>query len=95
VHTVKRNSGSELRRALQAAFPTVPVMDDEVVREAIVEIEQAIERAVSDSPSLARQSQAGKLSQPCGTQSRNGGSSCSWPLASWRPSCGSPGRPSP
>jgi hypothetical protein len=55
VHTVKRNSGSELRRALQAAFPTVPGMDDEVVREAIVEIEQAVERAVSENITVALQ----------------------------------------
>lgn len=53
VHTVKRNSGSELRRVLQAAFPTVPGMDDEVVREAILEIEQAIDRAVSENITVA------------------------------------------
>jgi stage III sporulation protein SpoIIIAA len=57
VHTVKRNSGSELRRALQAAFPTVPGMDDEVVREAIVEIEQAVERAVSENITVALRAQ--------------------------------------
>jgi predicted RNA-binding protein Jag len=52
VEVVKRNSSAELRRMLRAAFNMVEGVDEEQVREAVAEVEHAIERVLSESVSV-------------------------------------------
>jgi hypothetical protein len=48
VEVVKRNSSSELRRVLRAAFMLVEGVDEDLVREAVAEAEHAIQRVLSE-----------------------------------------------
>lgn len=53
VHTVKRNSTSQMRRLLQALFVPPEGVDDEEIREAVAEVEHAIRRVMSEGVSVA------------------------------------------
>jgi hypothetical protein len=48
VHTVKKNSSAEMRRVLRNLFSVVPGVEDELVREAVMEAEHAIARVLAD-----------------------------------------------
>ena len=48
LHYIKRNTTAELRRLLQKIFNLVSGMDDEEVREAIEETEEAIRKALEE-----------------------------------------------
>ncbi|MCY1018806.1 R3H domain-containing nucleic acid-binding protein [Pyxidicoccus sp. MSG2] len=52
VEVVKRNSSSELRRVLKTAFHVVEGVDEDQVREAVTEVEHAIERVLSEGVSV-------------------------------------------
>ncbi len=52
VEVVKRNSSAELRRMLRAAFNVVEGVDEDQVREAVAEVEHAIERVLSEGVSV-------------------------------------------
>ncbi len=52
VEAVKRNSSTELRRALKTAFNVVEGVDEDQVREAVAEVEHAIERVLSEGVSV-------------------------------------------
>ncbi|WP_163991573.1 R3H domain-containing nucleic acid-binding protein [Pyxidicoccus caerfyrddinensis] len=52
VEVVKRNSSSELRRVLKTAFHVVEGVDEDQVREAVAEVEHAIERVLSEGVSV-------------------------------------------
>ncbi|MFP2927815.1 R3H domain-containing nucleic acid-binding protein [Pyxidicoccus sp. 3LG] len=49
---MKRNSSAELRRVLRAAFNVVEGVDEDQVREAVAEVEHAIERVLSEGVSV-------------------------------------------
>jgi len=49
VEAVKRNSSAELRRALRAHFNILEGVDEEEVREAVEEVERAVETVLRDS----------------------------------------------
>ncbi len=49
VLTIKRNSSSEMRRVLRDAFLLAEGVDEEQVREAVLEAEHAIQRVLSES----------------------------------------------
>jgi stage III sporulation protein SpoIIIAA len=53
VEVVKRNSSAELRRVLKTAFNVVEGVDEDQVREAVAEVEHAIERVLSENVSVA------------------------------------------
>jgi stage III sporulation protein SpoIIIAA len=48
IHTVKKNSSAEMRRVLRNLFALVPGIEEELVREAVVEAEHAIARVLAD-----------------------------------------------
>lgn len=52
VEVVKRNSSTELRRVLKTAFHVVEGVDEDQVREAVAEVEHAIERVLSEGVSV-------------------------------------------
>lgn len=52
VEVVKRNSSAELRRVMKTAFNVVEGVDEEEVREAVAEVEHAIERVLSEGVSV-------------------------------------------
>jgi stage III sporulation protein SpoIIIAA len=52
VEVVKRNSSSELRRVLKTAFHVVEGVDEDQVREAVAEVEHALERVLSEGVSV-------------------------------------------
>ncbi|MCP3140110.1 R3H domain-containing nucleic acid-binding protein [Pyxidicoccus xibeiensis] len=52
VEVVKRNSSAELRRVLKTAFNVVEGVDEDQVREAVAEVEHAIERVLSEGVSV-------------------------------------------
>ncbi|NMO13838.1 AAA family ATPase [Pyxidicoccus fallax] len=52
VEVVKRNSSAELRRVLKTAFHVVEGVDEDQVREAVAEVEHAIERVLSEGVSV-------------------------------------------
>lgn len=53
LHFIKRNTTAELRRLLQRIFNLVQGMDEEEVREAIEETEQAVRRALEEGVDVA------------------------------------------
>jgi hypothetical protein len=48
IHTVKKNSSAEMRRVLRNLFGLVPGVEEDLVREAVMEVEHAIARVLSD-----------------------------------------------
>lgn len=48
IHPIKRNGTSQMRRLLQALFVPPEGVDDEEIREAVEEVEHAIERVMSE-----------------------------------------------
>ena len=52
VYALKRNSSSEIRRAIRNAFFVVHGMDEEQVRQAVLEAEHAIQRAISEGVAI-------------------------------------------
>ncbi|MCP3102721.1 AAA family ATPase [Myxococcus sp. K15C18031901] len=52
VEAVKRNSSAELRRALRAHFNILEGVDEDEVREAVDEVERAVETVLRDSVSV-------------------------------------------
>jgi hypothetical protein len=48
IHTVKKNSSAEMRRVLRTLFGVVPGVEEELVREAVTEVEHAIARVLAD-----------------------------------------------
>lgn len=55
LHFIKRNTTAEIRRLLQKVFNLVSGMDDEEVREAIEETEEAIRKALEEGTEVALQ----------------------------------------
>jgi stage III sporulation protein SpoIIIAA len=53
LHYIKRNTTAEIRRLLQRIFNLVQGMDDEEVREAVEETENAVRRALEDGVEVA------------------------------------------
>jgi stage III sporulation protein SpoIIIAA len=52
VHTLKKNSSTEIRRALRNLFPSLAGVDEEVVRDAVAEAEHAIARVLNEGISI-------------------------------------------
>jgi stage III sporulation protein SpoIIIAA len=48
IHTVKKNSSAEMRRVLRNLFAVVPGVEEDLVREAVMEAEHAIARVLAD-----------------------------------------------
>lgn len=53
IYTVKKNSTTEMRRALRLAVPTVAGFDEAIVRDALMETEHAIARVMSEGVTVA------------------------------------------
>lgn len=53
IHPVKRNGSSQMRRLLQGLFVPPEGVDDEEVREAVQEVEHAIERVMAEKVPVA------------------------------------------
>jgi nucleotidyltransferase/DNA polymerase involved in DNA repair len=53
LHYIKRNTTAELRRLLQRVFNLVQGMDDEDIREAVEETEEAVRKALEEGVEVA------------------------------------------
>jgi stage III sporulation protein SpoIIIAA len=61
MHSLKKNSSSEMRRALRNLFAVVPGMDEGLVREAVAEAEHAIARVRAEQVAVSLAPQPSEL----------------------------------